>query len=193
MLSPIASRQGAWLAGALSATSSSRPRSTGDKPFPVAEAQAESARAAQAKTAAEARNADGIRHFASKGLTMSYGSYTALYKADLAKVVDINDDQTISRQELADQVHRGGALRSAAEELYAAMDMNRDGSLSIEEFKSSIPDPFATPGFKDQLNRLTASGAADPISIGALYRRHGGMMDAATVLETLARHISTSA
>lgn len=193
MVNSVASRPAAYLTGAFSPTSASASRRAGNVPFPVAEAQAESAKAEQAKAAIEARNAEGIKHFAQKGLTMSYHSHTGDYKDNLAKAVDSNGDQRISESELASQVLSGGGTTSAAEVLYAAMDMNGDGSVSTEEFKNSIPDPFGLPGFKEQLNQLMASGSADPRSIGALYRRQAESRDAATVLGEMSKQISTSA
>lgn len=193
MISSVASRPAAYFTAAFSPASASASRRAGDVPFPVAEAQAESAKAAQAKAAMEARNAEGIKHFAEKGMTMSYRSHTGDYKDNLAKAVDSNGDQMISESELASQVLQGGGTTSAAEALYAAMDMDGDGGVSAEEFKNSIPDPFGLPGFKSQLNQLIEGGSADPRAISALYRRQAESRDAATVLGELAKHISTSA
>lgn len=193
MISSTTSRPATYFAAASSPTSASTSRRTGNVPSPVAEAQAESAKAAQAKAAMEARNAEGIKHFAQKGMTMTYHSRTGDYKDNLAKAVDSNGDQTISESELASQVLQGGGTTSAAEALYAAMDMNGDGGVSAEEFKNSVPDPFGLPGFKNQLNQLIESGSADPRAISALYLRQAESRGAATVLAELAKHISTSA
>lgn len=193
MINSVAPRLAGYLTGASNPTSASASRRAGNVAFSVAEAQAESAKAEQAKAAIEAKNAEGIKHLGQKGLTMSHRSYTSVYKDNLAKAVDSNDDQTISKSELANQVLRGGGSKSAAAALYAAMDMNGDGGVSAEEFKNSIPDPFGQSGFKDQLDQLIASGSADPRSVGALFRRQAESLDAATVLGELAKHISTSA
>lgn len=193
MINSLSPRLTGYLTGASNPTSASVSRRAGDVLFSVADAQAESAKAEQAKAAIEAKNAEGIKHFAQKGLTMSHRSHTSVYKENLAKAVDSNGDQTISESELANQMLRGSASESAAAALYAAMDMNGDGGVSTEEFKKSIPDPFGQSGFKDQYNQLMASGSADPRSIGALFRRHAESQDAATVLGELAKHISTCA
>jgi hypothetical protein len=193
MISSVASRPAANPTAVNSRAQGASTR-TNDMPFSlVAEAQAESAKAEQAKAAAEARNADGIKHLAQQGLTMSYGSYTSVYKDGLAHSVDSDGDQSISKSELASQVVRGGGTGSAVAGLYAAMDMNSDGNVSVDEFKNSIPDPYSLPGFKEQLNQLIAKGHADPGSVGALFRQYAESMDAATVLGKLGNSISTTA
>ena len=159
--------------------------------FTVAAAQAESARAEQSKLAIEATNAAGIKSLAQHGMTLSYRSYAGDYKDNLAKAVDTNGDQAISQAELASQVLRGGGSASAAEGLYAAMDMDGDGEVSAAEFKNAVPDPFGLPGFKDQLQQLMAHGSADPRLVLALYARQAESMDAATVLGGLAGHVPT--
>lgn len=157
-------------------------------PSAIARAQADSDAQRSRAAAIEARNAAGIAGLAARGLTMTQGSWTALYKAELASAVDADGDGSIAVAELA-----AGAGQERAQRLHGLLDRDGDGRVGLEEFKDAIPDPFREAGFRRQLAELAGAGNADPAMLGALHRRHAAQYDAQAVLGALARAVDTSA
>jgi hypothetical protein len=64
---------------------------------------------------------------------------------------DQNGDGAISLSELEQQVVAGGGTNAQAISMYKAMDESGDGSVSAQEFEDSLPDPFATADFAQQM------------------------------------------
>lgn len=156
--------------------------------FEIAMARANSANVNAANAESRAHNAEGIKHFAEKGLTMKLSSCSQDYKEQVVKSVDRDSDQLISRAELAAQVG-DAATDDAVSKLYAALDADGDGSVSAQELSDGLPDPSQLPAFRSQLVKLTEHGNADPAAIGALYRKQFAQYDASTVLGGLASRI----
>jgi len=158
-------------------------------PFDIASARADSADDRRRLDENAARHADAIANFASKGLTLTQGSYTMLYKQELARSVDADGDGTIGVDELAaglggdHDLERGGHL-------HALLDIDGDGRLGLEEFGDSVRDPFRDADFRRQLEQR---GSMDPAALGALHRRHAARYDAATVLGAMMRAVDTVA
>ena len=178
-----------------SALSSAMPRVAGAKPsasqvpFAIAQARADSAEDKRRLEENAARHADAIAGFAAKGMTMTQGSYTMLYKQEVAKSIDADGDGIIGVDELASGL--GGDERmERAKKLHAMLDIDGDGRLGLEEFGDSVRDPFRDADFRRQLEQR---GAMDPAAIGALHRRHAAQYDAAAVLGAMARAIDTAA
>ena len=71
-------------------------------PFDFAGARADAAEDRRRLEENEARHAGAIANFASKGLTMTQGSYSMLYKQELAQSVDADGDGLIGVEELAE-------------------------------------------------------------------------------------------
>ncbi|MDB5805394.1 MAG: hypothetical protein JWN73_2716 [Betaproteobacteria bacterium] len=69
------------------------------------------------------------------------GSFAQHYQSQLAKAVDTDGDGKISKSELEKQVVAGGGTAAQAGTLYQAMDKNKDGTVSTDELKDSIPVP----------------------------------------------------
>jgi Ca2+-binding EF-hand superfamily protein len=69
------------------------------------------------------------------------GSFAQHYQSQLAKSVDTDGDGKISKSELEKQVVAGGGTSAQAGTLYQAMDKNKDGTVSADELKDSIPVP----------------------------------------------------
>jgi len=69
------------------------------------------------------------------------GSFAQHYQSQLAKSVDTDGDGKISKSELEKQVLAGGGTSAQAGTLYQALDKNKDGSVSVDELKDSIPVP----------------------------------------------------
>ncbi len=163
----------------------------------IAAARAESAAAAQDKADMQARNASAILHFAQQGMTMTLHSFAGDYKDQLAVTVDSDGSKDVSVDELTRQVMQGGGSAQQAQALYAAMDANSDGKLSLQEFKDNIADPFQSAEFRAKLTgALSAEGAGHggaPVDVLALYREQGERMDAPTVLGSMAKNISVTA
>lgn len=136
--------------------------------FSLADVQAESAKANKAKADMEAQHADAIKRFAGKGINMTLRTRTDDYKDGAMRTVDSDRNNIISTSELSKHASGIGPAQAAA--LYAAMDMDKDGSVSGQEFKDSIPDPFNTSSFKKKLSDLSHS--ANPLQIGDLFRSH---------------------
>lgn len=160
-------------------------------------ARAESAAAEQEKQAMEAKNAAAIQHFAQQGMSMTMHTYTSDYKDQLAASVDGDGSKDISVDELTAQVSKGGGSAQQAAALYAAMDADKDGKLSLQEFKDSIADPYLSAEFRSKLaDALSANGpgrGGDPAVVGALFREQAQRMDAASVLGLMAQGISEQA
>lgn len=161
----------------------------GRLPFDIAQARADSAEDKRRLEENAARHADTIANFASKGLTLTQGSYTMLYKRELAQSIDGDGDGSIGVNELAAGLGGSPDLESAGR-LHAMLDIDGDGRLGHDEFGESVRDPFRDAGFRKQLE---GRGAMDPAAIGALHRRHAAQYDAASVLGSMARSIDTAA
>ncbi|MDY0977585.1 EF-hand domain-containing protein [Massilia sp. CFBP9012] len=178
-----------------SALSSAMPRIAGAKPsgsqvpFAIAQARADSAEDKRRLEENEARHADAIAGFAAKGMTMTQGSYTMLYKQEVAKSIDTDGDGIIGVDELAAGLG-GDEGMERAKQLHSMLDVDGDGRLGLEEFGDSVRDPFRDADFRRQLDRR---GAMDPAAMGALHRRHAAQYDAAAVLGAMVRAIDTAA
>lgn len=134
------------------AESGGQPRSVAETGTNVIkDAQIASARDAKADADAMKANAAAIEHFAKLGIAMTSGSFASLYKSEVENATDQNSDGVISLSELDQQVRAGGGTHAQANLLYAAMDENGDGSVSAQEFEDSLPNPFATPEFMQQM------------------------------------------
>ncbi|OAJ65342.1 EF-hand domain-containing protein [Paraburkholderia ginsengiterrae] len=117
----------------------------------IKDAQSASAKDAQADAEIVKESAAAASEFAKKGMTLTYGSYVSLYKHEVMVETDKDGDGTISFSELKQQVVAGGGTNAQAIALYKAMDENGDGSVSAQEFEDSLPNPFATSEFADQM------------------------------------------
>jgi len=164
----------------------------GRLPFDIAQARADSAEDKRRVEENAARHAGAIASFASQGLSMTQGSYTTLYKQELAKSIDADGDGIIGVDELANGLggEEGMARMERAKQLHAMLDIDGDGRLGLEEFGDSVRDPFRDADFRHQLE---GRGAMDPAAMGALHRRHAAQYDAAAVLGAMARSIDTAA
>ncbi len=157
--------------------------------FDFAQARADSADDKRRFEENAARHAGAIARFASQGMTMTQGSYTTLYKQEVAKSIDTDGDGIIGVDELA--IGLGGDEQmERATKLHSMLDIDGDGRLGLEEFGDSVRDPFRDADFRRQLE---GRGAMDPTAIGALHRRHAAQYDAAAVLGAMARSIDTAA
>ena len=178
-----------------SALSSAMPRIAGAKPsasqvpFAIAQARADSAEDKRRLEENAARHADAIASFASQGMTMTQGSYTMLYKQEVAKSIDTDGDGIIGVDELAAGMGDDQDLERATR-LHKMLDVDGDGRIGLDEFGDSVRDPFRDADFRRQLEQR---GAMDPAAMGALHRRHAAQYDAATVLGAMARAIDTAA
>ena len=161
----------------------------GQIPSSIAQARADSADDRRRLEENAARHADAIAHFAGKGVKMTQGSYTMLYKHEVAKSIDADGDGDIGVAELAGQMG-GGADQGRASRLHALLDIDGDGKLGLAEFGDSMHDPFRDAAFRRQLGQR---GAMDPAALGALHRRHAAQYDAAAVLGAMAREVDTVA
>lgn len=178
------------LATAFAALRSATAKPAGGRlPYDIAQARADSADDKRRLEENAARHADAIASFASKGLTLTQGSYTSLYKKELAQSIDSDGDGSIGVAELASRLGDGEG-HARASRLHAMLDIDRDGRLGLEEFGDSVRDPFRDAGFRRQLEQR---GAMDPAALGALHRRHAAQYDAASVLGEMARAIDTVA
>ncbi|MFM0340754.1 EF-hand domain-containing protein [Paraburkholderia fungorum] len=117
----------------------------------IKDAQSASAKDAQTDADVAKANAATIDHFAKLGMTLMSTSFSSLYKNEVSAATDQNGDGMISLSELGHQVVAGGGTNAQAASLYKAMDENGDGSVSAREFEDSLPDPFATPEFAQQM------------------------------------------
>ncbi|WP_137172855.1 EF-hand domain-containing protein [Massilia sp. HP4] len=158
-------------------------------PFDIASARADSNEDRRRLEENAARHADAIASFASQGLKLTQGSYTMLFKQELARSIDADSDGTIGVDELAAGLGGGQDLERAGR-LHALLDIDGDGSLGLEEFGDSVRDPFRDPDFRRQLEQR---GPMDPAALGALHRRHAAQYDAATVLGAMMRAVDTVA
>jgi hypothetical protein len=160
----------------------------GQVPFAIALARADSAEDKRRLEDNAARHADAIASFASQGLTVTQGSYTMLYKQEVAKSVDTDGDGIIGVDELAAGMGDDQGLERASR-LHSMLDVDGDGRLGLEEFGDSVRDPFRDADFRRQLEQR---GAMDPAAMGALHRRHAAQYDATAVLGAMARAIDTA-
>lgn len=158
-------------------------------PFDIASARADSAEDRRRLEENEARHAGAIAKFASQGITMTQGSYSMLYKQELAQSVDADGDGTIGVEELAAGLGGDQDLERAGR-LHALLDIDGDGSLGLEEFGDSVRDPFRDADFRRQLEQR---GPMDPAAMGALHRRHAAQYDPAAVLGAMMRAVDTVA
>ena len=165
-----------------------RPAS-GQPRFDLAQARADSAEDKRRFEENAARHSVAIASFASQGLTMTQGSYTTMYKKEMAQSIDSDGDGSIGIGELAAGLGDGEGLARASR-LHAMLDIDGDGRLGLEEFGDSLHDPFRDAGFRRQLDQR---GAMDPAAIGALHRRHAAQYDAGSVLRAMASAIDTVA
>lgn len=156
-------------------------------PDDIAQARAESDEDRRRAHEIEARNGDGFASLARQGLQITMGSYTSLYKQELARSIDSDGDGAIGVDELAANL---GDDMERATKLYAMLDIDGDGRLGLAEFGDSVRDPFRDPGFRRQLEK---SGPLEPSLMGALHRRYAARYDAAAVLGAMARSIDTAA
>ncbi|AWL06394.1 EF-hand domain-containing protein [Massilia oculi] len=184
------------LSSALSSSlSSAMPRVAGAKPsasqvpFAIARARADSAEDRRRLEENAARHADAIAGFAAKGMTLTQGSYTMLYKQEAAKSIDTDGDGIIGIDELASGLG-GNESMERARQLHSLLDVDGDGRIGLDEFGDSVRDPFRDADFRRQLEQR---GAMDPAAIGALHRRQAAQYDAAAVLGAMARAIDTAA
>jgi len=158
-------------------------------PFDIASARADSADDRRRLEENAARHAGAIANFASQGMQLTQGSYSMLYKQELAKSVDADGDGAIGVEELAAGLGGNQDLERAGR-LHALLDIDGDGSLGLEEFGDSVRDPFRDADFRRQLEQR---GPMDPAAMGALHRRHAARYDAATVLGAMMRAVDTAA
>jgi len=163
--------------------------SAGQVPFAIAQARADSAEDKRRLEENAARHADALASFASQGMTMTQGSYTMLYKQEVAKSIDTDGDGIIGVDELAAGMGDDRDLERATR-LHAMLDIDGDGRIGLDEFGDSVRDPFRDADFRRQLEQR---GAMDPAAIGALHRRHAAQCDAAAVLGAMTRAIDTAA
>ena len=93
------------------------------------------------------------------GAEAAGGSFAEKYRARLAKEADSNGDGLISRDELAQQLAKGGASAAAIEQKYQAMDKNGDGKVSVDELKDANALPVS-PVVQHVLQMIDARRAA---------------------------------
>ncbi|MDY0962547.1 EF-hand domain-containing protein [Massilia sp. CFBP9026] len=184
----ISSSLSSALSSAMPRIASAKP-SASQVPFAIAQARADSAEDKRRLEENAARHADAIAGFAAKGMTMTQGSYTMLYKQEVAKSIDTDGDGIIGVDELATGLG-GDEGMERARQLHSMLDVDGDGRLGLEEFGDSVRDPFRDADFRRQLEQR---GAMDPAAMGALHRRHAAQYDAAAVLESMARALDTAA
>ncbi len=154
----------------------------------VAQAQAQSAAQDQEDAKVAALNAASFQQLEDKGITVKTVSFAGIYKDKLMSAVDTDGDKSISQSELYQQVQAGGGTQAQSDALYKAMDMDGDGTVSAKEFEDSIPNPYATPEFKNKLDNLMSqiqAGNADPHSLFQMYMQPD--VDASGTLGGLAK------
>ncbi len=154
----------------------------------VAQAQAQSAAEHQQDAEIAAQNAAGFQQLEDKGITVKTISFAGIYKDKLMSAVDTDGDKNISQAELYQQVQAGGGSQAQSDALYKAMDMDGNGTVSAAEFEDSIPNPYATPEFKDKLDNLISqiqAGNADPFTLINMYMHPD--VDASGTLGALAK------
>jgi len=103
----------------------------------VRNAQAWSAtRRAQAADTAAA-NADAMAGFRARGFDIKVGDMVDAQKNEVLKATDSNEDGFISQSELAKQLV--GKSDDELASIHDAMDANKDGHVSADEYKDSMP------------------------------------------------------
>jgi hypothetical protein len=117
----------------------------------IKDAQSASVQDAREDAEITQENALAISELAKKGFTLTLGSFAASYKNEVMVGTDQNGDGTISLSELGKQVVAGGGTNAQAVAMYKAMDENGDGSVSARELEDSLPNPFDTADFVDQM------------------------------------------
>jgi len=179
-------------AAALAATSGKPQRAQPS----IYQAQADSAKADQEQAEIIAQNAAGIQALAAKGFQMTLHSFAGDYKQKVLDQVDSNHDATISLSELGSEVRAGGGSDQDASALYAAMDMNKDGTVSSKEFEDSLPDPFSSEAFIQQRNALAASAsktpAGQPSPMVTIYQQQAASIDTAALLAHMGQELSAA-
>ena len=160
-------------------------------------AQAASAKADQENADITAQNADGISALAAKGFHLTLRSFAGDYKEQVMSNVDSNGDHAISLDELSKQVRAGGGNDQDAGNLYAAMDMDKNGTVSAKEFEDSLPDPFSTEAFIQRRDALIAASqnnqSGPPVDILAMYSQQAQSVDTAKLLAHMGQELSAAA
>lgn len=185
MIGPVTPFAGGMF-GAAQAASTARVQNAG-KFSEVLQAQAESAKADEAKAEMEAHNARGINSLAAQGMQMTMHTHTSDYKESVLAKVNGNNDGWVSMDELSAQTSKAGGSDEETAALYKLMDMDSDGKVSGKEFMDSIPDPFSTEAFVRRRETLMRSESMSPEAIGKLYRSHGDMINTDAMLAGLGR------
>lgn len=109
----------------------------------IRDAQAWSAlRKTQAEDTAKA-NAAAVDRFRARGLDLKVVDMVDGYKADMLKSTDVNRDDIVSLSELGKQLV--GKSEEEIASIHDAMDVDKNGQVSAEEFRRSVPteDYFA--------------------------------------------------
>jgi hypothetical protein len=141
----------------------------------VGNAQIASAKenALDAQTAAA--NASAFSALEARGIEVTTISFSGILKSRMLAAADADKSGTVSQSEVENLATAGGANKAQADALYAAMDMNSDGSLSTQEFEDSIPVPSIPGGFGlAMINSLHARNAGS------------GILDACLIMGNLA-------
>jgi len=99
-------------------------------------------------------NAQAIADFSAKGLTLKQSSYSQDCKDQIAHSVDSDGDQLISRSELHAQIG-GNVPEVAVLKLYAALDVDGDGSLSMHEIIACPTPASYRPGNSRDASPMT--------------------------------------
>lgn len=156
-----ATAQRAAMQSGAGSTGGAQSSSAGPSYNVVLSAQAQSAASAEQAAQAAAANAAGTAALEKDGVTVSMVSLAGIYKNQILQTVDPTASGTVSESALAQQVVAGGGTSAQAENLYKAMDMNGDGTVSDQEFEDSIPDPFSNANFPQQfLQQLEQTASA---------------------------------
>jgi Ca2+-binding EF-hand superfamily protein len=93
------------------------------------------------------------------GTDAASGSFAEKFRTRLAKEADSNGDGLISRDELAQQLTKGGASAAAIDQKFQAMDKNGDGKVSVDELKNANALPVS-PVVQHVLQMIDARHAA---------------------------------
>ncbi|MFZ6646110.1 hypothetical protein ACO0LO_10365 [Undibacterium sp. TJN25] len=193
-ITPLTRSYNSPAANALSAAQQKRAVSFGDTPIDtsgttVAQAQAQSALQDQQDASIEAQNAASFQQLEAKGIKVFTISFDGIYKSKMLSSVDKDGDKSVSQSELYQQVQAGGGTLAQAEALYKAMDMDGDGTVSAKEFEDSIPNPFATPVFRDKLNGMFSDMLAGKADFTDLTRLTQPSVDPTAILSSLAKNL----
>jgi hypothetical protein len=162
----------------------------------IKDAQSASAQEAQRAADTAKANAAAIDHFSKLGLTLASVSFSSLYKNEVLVATDQNGDDIISLSELGQKVVAGGGTNAQAISMYKAMDENADGSVSAKEFENSLPDPFTTADFAQQMKVRVEQFQKDANPNGSIVvappEREPVPVDAALVLGSLAMELDSA-